>query len=79
MDLLKKIEKPSGEFLYLSFAVTRLKIYKKYKKNDIEIAQNSLPSSRKPPGGISSLQLKVPLEPIKHRLQNRNWSCEKKR
>ena len=71
---MKKIEKPSGEFLYLSFAVTRLKIYiKNIQKNDIEIAQKSLPSPRKPPGGISSLQLKVPLEPIKHRLQNRNW------
>ena len=43
------MKKHSGEFLYLSFAVTRLKI----KLNHIEIAQNTLPSAREHPEGVS--------------------------
>ena len=43
--------KPRG--VDLSFAITRLKIgfIEKMRENDIEIAQNSLPSAREPPEG----------------------------
>ena len=43
-------KKTCGEFFYLSFAVTRLKIgfIEKMQKNDIEIAQNGPPCPRPP-------------------------------
>ena len=68
------------EFLYLSFAVTRLKIglIEKMRKNDIEIAQNGLPSPMKPHGHTKCLKIKVPVDPIKRRLQNKNLAYIKK-
>ena len=36
------------------------------RKNDIEIAQNGLPSHRKPPEGIPNICKSRNLEPIKH-------------
>ena len=71
MNLGKNEKNTSGEFLYLSFAVTRLKIglIEKMRKNDIGFAKNGFPCPMK---------VKVPPESIKYRLQNRNWSCRKK-
>ena len=72
-------KKSSRDSWYPSFATARLKIGKRW-KNSMEIVQNSLPSPREPPvGGGHTLcpQIKVPLEPVKHCLQNENHSRTK--
>ena len=75
---MKKMEKiPRGIYVYLLFAITKLKIEPigKMRKIDMKIVQNGLLS---PIGNSSGACLMLPSEPIKHCSHNKNWSCIKR-
>ena len=82
VNLGKKWKNPSGEVLYLSFAITRLKVGLAKKNAEMRkttsfFAQNGFPSIREPPGTYLIFPNQC-ATPIKLQLQNRNLFCKKK-
>ena len=82
---MKKMKNPFGEFLYLSFAVTRLKIgltEKNAKKRHWFLHKTVSPALGGPRGHTLYLKIKVPPKPIKHRFtvsQNVYKKCFQKK